>query len=111
MQPAVIAPVPVATRLDVFHVNANPPVLHAHNGPAAIEADRITMEDFLNIARIGLADLETRHLIEHHKISHWSYFRLSTEQQLHNLGFNAGPARLLCLGVPRALLRAGDVNQ
>ncbi|PLW46499.1 hypothetical protein PCASD_06318 [Puccinia coronata f. sp. avenae] len=131
LAPAVVPPVPnpapaaIQPRLAVIeplpdaiqpHIAANPidPLLdaHAHIGLASNEeANRITMEEYLTLACIGAGNLDTRDLIELHKISHWSYFRLSTEEQLRNLGFDAGPARLLCLGVPRALFGAGAVDQ
>ena len=60
------------------------------------------MNQFLRLAFIGEDDSDTREHIAQVKISHWSYFTLSTEEGLRALGFAEGPARLLCLSVAKA---------
>jgi hypothetical protein len=60
------------------------------------------MDEFLTLSWIAQEDMDTRELIKQRKIHHWTYFTLSDEQQLRDLGFEEGPARLLCLGVARA---------
>ncbi|PLW58736.1 hypothetical protein PCANC_00402 [Puccinia coronata f. sp. avenae] len=76
-------------------------VAPAHNATAST-SDTLTMEQFLALSWIDHDDANTRQLISRRMISHWTYFTLSTEQQLRDLGFEEGPARLLCLGAIRA---------
>jgi hypothetical protein len=76
-------------------------VAPAHNATART-SDTLTMEQFLTLSWIDKDDANTRQLISRRMISHWTYFTLSTEQQLRDLGFEEGPARLLCLGAIRA---------
>ncbi|PLW26457.1 hypothetical protein PCANC_26761 [Puccinia coronata f. sp. avenae] len=64
--------------------------------------DLLTMDEFLTLLWIAQEDMDTRELIKQRKIHHWTYFTLSDEQQLRDLGFEEGPACLLCLGVARA---------
>ena len=62
----------------------------------------INMERFLALAHVDTNDEETRRLLQSLKITHWSYFTLSTEADLRALGFAEGPARLLCMAVGKA---------
>jgi hypothetical protein len=73
----------------------------AQDGPATT-SNALTMEQFLMLSWIDKDDADTRQIISRRMITHWTYFSLSTEQQLRDLGFEEGPARLLCLGVIRA---------
>ncbi|PLW56355.1 hypothetical protein PCANC_03426 [Puccinia coronata f. sp. avenae] len=75
--------------------------------PPTPAQDSIGLEAYFLMAQIREEDLDTCEHIVKHKITHWTYFRLSTEQELCQLGFAAGPARLLCLAVPRALAWTG----
>lgn len=55
--------------------------------------DACSMKKFLRLAFIAEDDIETRNRIAHLKISHWSYFTLSTKEGFRALGFEEGLAR------------------
>jgi hypothetical protein len=60
------------------------------------------MNPYLDLAHIDDDDSHTRGILLRHRITHWTYFTLSTEEALRKLGFDEGPARLLCLAIPKA---------
>jgi hypothetical protein len=62
-----------------------------------VQSSNHTMEEFLHLAHIVPEDGETRTLISDLFITHWSYFKYSTEDSLRDLGFVEGPARYLFL--------------
>ncbi|PLW21323.1 hypothetical protein PCANC_05072 [Puccinia coronata f. sp. avenae] len=90
---------PRAAIIDLNHAPVVPAKPAQHPD---ISRNPMTMEEFLTLSWIPQADTNTRELIERRKIWHWTYFSLSNEQQLRELGFEEGPARLLCLGAARA---------
>jgi hypothetical protein len=63
----------------------NPPAVEPINAEAPVET--MSMDEFLTLSWIAKEDTDTRELIKRRKIHHWSYFTLSTEQQLRDLGF------------------------
>jgi hypothetical protein len=53
------------------------------------------MEEYLAMCHIAIDDHYTRILIEHNKITHWTYFRCISPQHLRDLKFDDGPAQIL----------------
>ncbi|PLW12432.1 hypothetical protein PCANC_19157 [Puccinia coronata f. sp. avenae] len=68
----------------------------AHQKPHQTSPDH-TMEEFLHLLHIHPDDTRTRALLLRLKITHWVYFKYSTEDSLRRLGFIEGPARFLSL--------------
>ncbi|PLW54509.1 hypothetical protein PCANC_05640 [Puccinia coronata f. sp. avenae] len=68
----------------------------AHQKPHQTPPDH-TMEEFLHLSHIHPDDTRTRALLLRLKITHWVYFKYSTEDSLRRLGFIEGPARFLSL--------------
>ncbi|WAR57992.1 hypothetical protein PtB15_5B222 [Puccinia triticina] len=60
------------------------------------EAAANAMAFFLRHCQILAKDFHTRWLIQDQNITLWSYFLRSLEADLTQLGFKAGPARLIC---------------
>ncbi|OAV95843.1 hypothetical protein PTTG_09139 [Puccinia triticina 1-1 BBBD Race 1] len=62
------------------------------------EAAANAMAFFLRHCQIPAEDFHTRWLIQDQNITLWSYFLRSSEADLTQLGFKAGPAQLICDG-------------
>ncbi|WAQ89527.1 hypothetical protein PtA15_11A217 [Puccinia triticina] len=58
-----------------------------------------TLDQYLGICQIGVHDHHTRILLEHYKITHWTYFRRVHPDTLLMLKFAKGPAQQLCDGM------------
>ncbi|WAR56677.1 hypothetical protein PtB15_7B527 [Puccinia triticina] len=58
-----------------------------------------TLDQYLGICQIGVHDHHTRILLEHYKITHWTYFRRVHPDTLLMLKFAEGPAQQLCDGM------------
>ncbi|EFP76446.2 uncharacterized protein PGTG_02887 [Puccinia graminis f. sp. tritici CRL 75-36-700-3] len=69
--------------------------------PPRRDMDDISMENYLDVAKVPKEDMRTRERLMDHGITHWSFFRSCDEDDLKALGFLAGVARLLWEGVPR----------
>ncbi|KAA1097808.1 hypothetical protein PGT21_020774 [Puccinia graminis f. sp. tritici] len=69
--------------------------------PPRRDMDEISMENYLVVAKIPKEDMRTRERLIDHGITHWSFFRSCDEDELKELGFLPGVARLLWEGVPR----------
>ncbi|KAA1116003.1 hypothetical protein PGTUg99_032142 [Puccinia graminis f. sp. tritici] len=69
--------------------------------PPRRDMDEITMDTYLRVAKVPDDDRRTRERLADHGITHWSFFRRCDEDDLKDLGFTAGVARLLWEGVPR----------
>ncbi|KAA1064292.1 hypothetical protein PGTUg99_008580 [Puccinia graminis f. sp. tritici] len=69
--------------------------------PPRRDMDDISMENYLDVAKVPKDDMRTREQLMDHGITHWSFFRSSDEDDLKALGFLPGVARLLWEGVPR----------
>ncbi|KAA1095788.1 hypothetical protein PGTUg99_030662 [Puccinia graminis f. sp. tritici] len=69
--------------------------------PPRRDMDIISMENYLDVAKVPKEDQRTRERLMDHGITHWSFFRSCDEDDLKALGFLPGVARLLWEGVPR----------
>ncbi|WAQ91862.1 hypothetical protein PtA15_15A254 [Puccinia triticina] len=58
-----------------------------------------TLEQYIGICNIGLKDVHTRILLEHNKITHWTYFRRVHPDNPLMMKFAEGPAQQLCDGI------------
>ncbi|EFP89230.1 uncharacterized protein PGTG_15071 [Puccinia graminis f. sp. tritici CRL 75-36-700-3] len=70
-------------------------------GPEAPVMEAVDMDTYLTVAHIEETNQATRRRLRSNGITHWTFFRRSTENELVRLGFPLGVARLLCEGVPR----------
>ncbi|KNZ59950.1 hypothetical protein VP01_1639g17 [Puccinia sorghi] len=55
---------------------------------------------FLRVFHIPRNNNQTQSHLIFHGITHWIFFRSSTEQSMLDLGFKVGVACLLCKGIP-----------
>ncbi|OAV99895.1 hypothetical protein PTTG_25092 [Puccinia triticina 1-1 BBBD Race 1] len=91
-------------RRPASHVNLTQRRIPLGPKPAHLQAGAVSLERFLDVARIHNDDSGTRRLLCYHGIIQWTFFRSTSEDELLDLGFPIGTARLLCEGV--ALLEA-----
>jgi hypothetical protein len=68
-------------------------------GPAKENKELLSMADFLEFCEIKPDNFHTKLAISNNIITTWTFFRESDESKLVRLGFKAGPARLICIGV------------
>ncbi|KAI9610271.1 hypothetical protein KEM48_002597 [Puccinia striiformis f. sp. tritici PST-130] len=70
-------------------------------GPASHHLELVELETYLWMAHIEPDDHATRERLRANGITHWTFFRRSSEEELTQLGFPLGICRLLCEGVGR----------
>ncbi|EFP83786.2 uncharacterized protein PGTG_09499 [Puccinia graminis f. sp. tritici CRL 75-36-700-3] len=79
--------------------------------PASAALEKHHMETYLRVSHIGQDDQLTRARLLLHGITHWTFFRSSSEPELTQLGFPLGIARLLCEGVGRLERYEADMSR
>ncbi|KAA1064565.1 hypothetical protein PGT21_008086 [Puccinia graminis f. sp. tritici] len=93
--------------IEVLQGPIRPRVVHgvtyhrAPLGPEPPAMESVNMETYLRVSHVEDTDQATRRRLRANGITHWTFFRRSSEDELVNLGFPLGIARLLCEGVPR----------
>ncbi|EFP74240.2 uncharacterized protein PGTG_00196 [Puccinia graminis f. sp. tritici CRL 75-36-700-3] len=99
-------PIEEPDEIEVIHGPNLARLVHAHTyraplGPESAAMEAVDMETYLRVSHIEDADQATRRRLRANGITHWTFFRRSSEAELVNLGFPLGITRLLCEGVPR----------
>ncbi|KAA1128708.1 hypothetical protein PGTUg99_027294 [Puccinia graminis f. sp. tritici] len=79
--------------------------------PASAALEKHHMETYLRVSHIAHDDQLTRARLVLHGITHWTFFRSSSEPELTQLGFPLGVARLLCEGVGRLERYEADMSR
>ncbi|KAA1096630.1 hypothetical protein PGT21_023365 [Puccinia graminis f. sp. tritici] len=79
--------------------------------PASAALEKHHMETYLRVSHIAQDDQSTRARLLLHGITHWTFFRSSSEPELTQLGFPLGVARLLCEGVGRLERYEADMSR